>query len=432
MNIDVLVAGGGSAGLAAAVSAARAGAQTLLLERGGSLGGTVTASLVHSICGLYLLSEEPEAVMAHTGFAEEFAARLLANGGATGPHRMGRVDVLLQKPTAFAVLADELCEREPNLTVRLHTELFAANVAGGANFGRAITAVETVCRGQREVIAAKAFVDTTGDAALAHLAGAECEMALTLQRPAFIFALGGVAHSVLAAEGRMQLSQRLVAGHRSGVLPAGVLGAHFRAARGGSAAWPTGEVFVTIDLDDPPDAAPYDPTQPDSLSALERYGRHLAHTLTGFLVANGKGFENAYISAFPARVGIRESRRICGETRIETEHIVSGATFEDAVALSTWPIEMRDRPTGPRLRFPEGNRPCEIPLRALRASGFSNLFAAGRCISSSHEAQAALRVVGTCFATGEAAGIAAALLAQGEPVDAATVTAVRERMSVKA
>ena len=431
MKVDVLVAGGGSAGLAAAVAAARAGARVMLVERNGSLGGAATASLVHSICGLYLLRNEPGAVMAHTGFAEEFATKLIASGGASGPVRMGRVDVLLQRPTAFAILADQLCEQEPNLVVRFHTEIFDAQTAHHTEGKqhKEIIAVEITCRGKRERVEARAFVDATGDAALAYLAGAECEQSQTVQRPAFIFTLGGVAPSVLDGEGRLQVSQRLVAGSRAGELPAGVLGAHFRTAHGASA---HGEVFVTLDLDTPPEASPFDPTDPDSLTAMERYGRHLAHRLTDFLISQGKGFENATIATFPARVGIRESRRVCGEMRLEADEILRGATFEDGVAVSTWPIELRDRPGGPRLRFPEQNRPCEIPLRALRAREFSNLFTAGRCISSSHEAQAALRVIGTCFATGEAAGIAAALLARGEEPDAPAVNALREIMFVKA
>ena len=91
MECDVLVAGGGSAGIAAAVAAARLGARTLLVERHGFLGGMAPAALVHSICGLYRLpSGDSEPHPANEGFAREFAARLLASGGASGPELMGR------------------------------------------------------------------------------------------------------------------------------------------------------------------------------------------------------------------------------------------------------------------------------------------------------------------------------------------------------
>ena len=87
--------------------------------------------------------------------------------------------------------------------------------------------------------------------------------------------------------------------------------------------------------------------------------------------------------------------------------LLQGTRFEDEVALASWPIELRETAKGPRFRFPEENRPCGIPLRSLRSCDLQNLFVAGRCIASSHEAQGAIRVIGTCLATGEAAGIAA-------------------------
>src|SRR5687767_138276 len=98
---DVIVAGGGAAGLAAAIAAARTGAETLLIERTGSLGGMVSASLVHSICGLYPLAPKGDGVLpfANPFFPAEFATRLCREGGANGPHRMGRVDVLDRKST---------------------------------------------------------------------------------------------------------------------------------------------------------------------------------------------------------------------------------------------------------------------------------------------------------------------------------------------
>ncbi len=415
---DVVIAGGGSAGIAAAVAAARAGARTVLLERHGALGGMATASLVHSICGLYLLREEPDAVLAHRGFPAEFAARLMAHetarGGACGPARMGRVDVLLQQPAAFAREADLVTAAEPNLEVRFHTELIGVEADGST-----VSSVELICRGRRERLLAGAFVDTTGDATLAWMAGAQCEQAEVLQRPAYIFSMGGADTTALGGDGRLRVAQRLVAAVREGGLPPGVLGAQLR---------PTGrpgEVFVTLDLDDSA-GEPFDPTSPRALAAMERYGRELADTLSRFLAANVSGFGGAFIAALPARVGIRESRRVVGEARLEAEDILRGATFPDAVALSTWPIEMRERATGPRLRFPEGNRPCEVPLGALRARGFANLFTAGRCLSSSHEAQAALRVIGTCLATGESAGLAAAFVSAGTEPAASMICAKRE------
>ncbi len=412
MDCDVLVAGGGSAGLAAAVASARLGARTLLVERHGVLGGMASAALVHSICGLYRLgdgTQPPE--LANEGFAAEFSARSVAGGGASGPVRMGRVEVLLQRPAAFAQLADTIVRETPGLELRLHTEIAAA--------GEFTT---LSCRGQSEEVRARVFVDATGDAALATLRGAPCEMAdgARLQRPAFIFALAGVAGSSLGDDARLRLAQRIGRAVQTGRLPGAAMGAHLRASV------QEGEAFVTIDLAGGPG---FDPLDAACLTRVEIEGRELAGRLADFLRGEADGFERSYVAAWPSRAGVRESRRIIGRARLETADVENGAQFSDQVALSAWPMELRETATGPRLRYPNGNQPCGIPLGALRARADAALFMAGRCISCSHEAQASVRVIGTCLATGEAAGLAAALQVMGSDVTADAVNTARGKLA---
>jgi len=414
MKVDVLVAGGGSAGLAAAISAARLGARTLLVERAGVLGGMAPGALVHSICGLYELphGDTPPA-FANDGFAREFAERLLADGGAHGPLRMGRVDVLLQQPTAFAVLADTLAQATPGLTVRLHTDLIEV--------AEDLSSVDLLCHGQRERIRPRALVDTTGDGNLAALAGAEFEQepSARLQRPAFIFALGAVQPGAAAEAARLRIARRLVDAVKTARLPPSALGVALRES--GHA----GEVFITIDL---AGGLAYQPTDPTCLRELEMEGRALAAALAAFLREEVDGFATSFISAFPARLGVRESRRILGRYRLTAEDLLTGAAFPDAIAAAAWPMEMRETHTGPRLRYPAAGRAATIPLRTLRARDHDRLFVAGRCLSCTHEAQASIRVMGTCLATGEAAGFAAALAAAEQPVEARAITAAREHL----
>ncbi|MES2568610.1 MAG: FAD-dependent oxidoreductase [Verrucomicrobiota bacterium] len=411
---DVVVMGGGSAGLAAAVGAARSGARTLLIERGASLGGTASAALVHSICGLYRLPESPEAPprIANDGFAGEFAGRLARIGGTSGPVRMGKVDVLLQHPTAFARAADAVVKESSNLEVRFHTELLTV----GSDFQTATIS----CRGRTESIATRTMVDASGDAVCAAFGGAPCESVPgeRLQRPAFIFGLHGVNPAMLQDEGRLRIARQMALGVQDGRLPRGVLGAALRSSGRGT------EAFVTIDLDAPG----YDPLDALCLTSLEMAGRDLAGRIADFLKAAVPGFEESFISMFPTRIGVRESRRIVGRYRLEAEDLIHGARFDDAIALATWPMEMRETNRGPRLRYPDNGQPCEIPLRALRARDHANLFAAGRCMASSHEAQASIRVIGTCLATGEAAGIAAALWAACGECDAEAIREQRKRI----
>lgn len=412
MRCDVLVLGGGAAGIAAAVTAARQGARVVLIERSGMLGGMATAALIHTVCGLYFLREEPGAVVAHSGFPAEFARRLIEAGAATAPVRMGRVDVLPHSPPGFASVADTVVSECPGLEVFLHSEMIHADLDRDR-----IAEVTAICRGTRMVFRPATAIDASGDALLVGLCGCDCEQAPSdrLQRPAFVFALHGVDVGRLGDDGRLQAARLLTSAVQSGALDSGVLGAHFRATGRG------GEVYVTIDL-----AAPlFDPTSPAQLTALEKTGRLLAREILAHLRENHSAFRSADVSAFPARVGIRESRRIRGRDIVTGEDIIRGTLRADVVALGTWPMELREKATGPKWRFPDGLRPTQVPLGALRPSGLENCWTAGRCISCEHEAQASLRVIATCMATGQAAGAAAALHAQnGVAPNAAAVRAL--------
>lgn len=411
---DVLVVGGGSAGLAAAVSAARAGAKTILIERHGMLGGMAPAALVHSICGLYHLPVGDSAPrLANPGFATEFAQRLIAAGGTSGPVRMGKVDVLLQQPTAFAAMADVMVRETPGLEVWLHSELTQASREGQ---------VRAVCRGRAVEVQAKTMIDTSGDGVLAELLDEPFEMqpAASLQRPAFIFGLAAVRGEGFDDAMKLRVAGSIAAAVKAGQLSPAALGATFRATGR------PGEIFVSVDLTG---GEAFDPLDAVCLGRLEMEGREVALALRDHLRAKVSDFAEAYISVFPSRVGIRESRRVLGQYRLETADLETGATFEDAIALATWPMELRETNRGPRLRYPADGRPCEIPLRALRFQRAENLFVAGRCLSCSHEAQASIRVIGTCLATGEAAGFAAASLALEGHTSAERVRALRAQFS---
>ncbi len=398
-NVDVLIAGGGSAGVAAAVSAARKGATVLLVERQSMLGGMGSAALVHTICGLYYCRESPGAEYAHEGFPREFAERLRAMEGASEPVRMGRLDVLPHHPVTFALLADAMLNEAKGLTVWLQSEIAAVGVEDGT-----VRKVEVVCSGIRHHVRASQIIDCSGDANLIALAGGEVEQVAAdrLQRPGYVFEVQGLKAGVLSENGRLKIAHQIVHAVKLGELPSAALGTGFRASIH------PGEAFVTIDLKGDTEALAYDPTDPACLAEVVATGRFVAKEIVAYLRGSMAGFENAWISAWPARPGVRESRRAVGRYRLTAEDFLRGATFDDAVAVSPWPMELREKPTGPRWRYPEADRPCQIPLRALQSASFANVYVAGRCLSCDHETQASIRVMGTCMATGEAAGIAAA------------------------
>jgi len=398
MKTDILVAGGGSAGLAAAFAAARCGARVVLVERQGMLGGMATSAHVHSICGLYQLraNESEPLLESNPGFPREFAQRLIREGGARGPVRMGRLDVVLHRPSSFAHLADRYVQSLPNLTVLLHTEITGVFNNGEGKIG----ALTLSSRGTRSDWEPSAVIDTTGDAEIAQFSGAVCERTPLhkLQRPAYIFALGGVDPDSMSDNGRMAIARVISYAVSGGHLPKAALGIAFRVG-----VTPQ-EMWGTIDLA----AEGLDLSNPQSLSQIEKHGREIAVAVTDFLKKELEAFRSAFISAFPARAGIREGHRVKGLEELTAQDVLTGARYKDEVALSSWPIELRETALGPKFRFPEANRSCGIRVGCLRSQNVENLFMAGRCISSTHEAQAAVRVIGTCMATGEAAGKAAA------------------------
>ena len=371
----------------------------MLIERHGFLGGMGTAALVHTICGLYCLSEEPGAEYANIGFASEFAERLQNCGGASAPVRMGRVDVLPHDPVAYASLADDLVRETLNLQTMLHAEIHTVEQTDVG------WRVHIISRGTRLVLEAAAIVDATGDATLAHLAGIptiQTEAAL-LQRPAYVFKLCGVTGHLLDDDARLKLAHAIAFAVRDGGLAKAALGAGFR--KGMHA----GECFITLDLaGESVTSPPYDPTDPACLTEVEQTGRALAVEFVQWLVNRAEGFQHAWIVAWPTRAGVRESRSVVGQYQLTEDDLLSGHEFEDSIAQAAWPIELREKPIGPKWIFPTDGKLGMIPLRCIRSAVAQNFFVAGRCLSATHRAQGSIRVMGTCMATGEAAGLAAA------------------------
>lgn len=400
VSFDVVVAGGGMAGIGAAIASARAGARTLLIERHGGLGGMAFSALVHTICGLYRLRDDITRPLefSNPGLPKEFSERLLASGGARPAVRMGRLDVLPHRPDALAALADRMTAETRGLEIFLHTEISAVHQSVNSS----LSGLRLLCRGRIREIEARAVVDCTGDAEIAFMAGAAYETAPAenLQRPAWIFGIAGIAPGSVSGEARLRLAHAIATAVSSQKLPAEALGVAFREGMSANEAW------ATIDLQ----ADPFDPCSPECLTRVESTGRATAFEVLDFLRSHIEGFENAVLGASPARAGIRESRRITGLSQLTEDDILTGKEPPGADAYASWPLELRENAKGPKFRFPENNRSAAIPLDCLRSRDFFNLFMAGRCISATHAAQASIRVTGTCMATGEAAGKAAAQL----------------------
>ena len=401
LSYDVVVVGGGSAGLGAAVAAGCAGARTALVERYGFLGGMATAGMVSTICGLYHGSPSGSPEPLNEGFPETFARRLAGMPGCQKPVRRGRTFVLPYTPFAFACLADELVRSVPHVDVFLHAYLVGVDAGP-----RRIEALRIATSERTVELRGTVVADTSGDGVVAARAGAATESAPVSERqlPALVFVLQHVDGDALGPGARLAVLRTLVNAERDGLLPSGASNLTLALSS------QTGEVIGKLAL---AGVADHLGRGRDFLTAAEQEGRQRVLAVTEFLKTL-PAFGRAFVSHVAPQVGVRESRRVVGRYQLTRDDVLSGRKFEDAVARASWPIELwQEGCLGATYEYLEDGQTYDIPLRSLQARDVENLFVAGRCMSATHEALGSARVMGTCLATGEAVGQAAARMAGG-------------------
>jgi succinate dehydrogenase/fumarate reductase flavoprotein subunit len=398
VKTDVAVVGGGPAGIAAVVAATAAGARTALVERQDTLGGNATSGLVGTICGLYVTQPEGQPVPANEGFPRSFAERLAALPGCGGPLRQGRVHVLPYAPFAFAWLADRLVADEASVDLHLRTHLVGAETSG-----RRVVALHLAGPGGPFDLEPAAVVDCTGDGILARSVGAAAgtDAGAGRQAPALVFVLQHVDTEGLRGPRGLSVLRALAAGEEAGRLPR--CSSHLVFRPSGH----PGELVLKLTLSGLFPAPGRDDV---TLAAVE--GRRRIAEIVWFLGREQPAFARAFLSHVAPQVGRREVGTLEGRYRLTREDVLGGRRFDDVVARGAWPIELwEEGRRGATYEHLEDGATYDIPRRCLEALGFDNLFAAGRCLSATHEALGSARVIGTALATGEAAGQAAAIAA---------------------
>ncbi|MBS0538966.1 MAG: FAD-dependent oxidoreductase [Proteobacteria bacterium] len=397
---DVAVVGGGSAGVAAAIAAARCGARTVLVERAGCLGGASTLRGVITYCGLYTLGETPQQAVA--GIADEVLAGLRVLGAVTPPQRHRGVFVVFD-PEGVKRVLDRLCA-EAGVEVLLH-----AFVTGATRQDGRVSGITYSDHGGAHTLTASAFVDASGEGDLAALAGAATRY---------------------GNDGAVNLG---TLGTRFGGVPPGLkitadeLAAAVQAARAAGRGPFTKEKSVVTRLPLSGDivcyvaSERYDPRDVVSLSNAERHGREQAWAYLE-VIRSFPGCERAYLASTGPSFGTRESRHLDGVRQLKWQDVVDGRAVGDGIGLGAWGVEWHDRKTfESTFAYPPDMGCFEIPLGCLTSVDTPNLFAGGRIIDADQRAGASVRVMGTAFATGQAAGVAAACVASEGKADVRTV-----------
>jgi len=396
MNTDVLVCGGGIAGTVAAVAAAREGAQTLLVERSACLGGSATSAAVGQFVGW----ETRAGRQVVFGIAEEIVARVAALGGSSGHghflmstgHRMDRV---AYDPELLKLALDALTA-EAGVRV-----LFHAVLGGVHRVGSTVAEVTVVTKAGPLAIRPRVAIDASGDLDMMARAGARF-LALApderLQPATLMFRLGPIDFARFDALSSAELAALAEQGVAAGALARAAL--HCSRVPGTADGW-FNVTRVEIDA-----------TDPFALSAAEAEGRRQAIAAARYIAAAVPGCTAARLVALAPQLGIRETRRIAGRYLLTAEDLRADRAFSDAVACGAYPIDIHP-PQGSGLRFEEfGEDQCyRIPFRALIPEALDNALVAGRGLSATHEAHAAIRVMPTAMAVGQAAGTAAAMMA---------------------
>src|SRR5271165_5290298 len=415
---DVLVVGGGNAGCAAALAAARNGARTLLVERYGFLGGTATAAMV----GPWMTFHAGEERIVG-GIAQEIVERLVARGASPG-HIRDASDYVPTitpfDPEVHKALLFEMME-EAGVALLLHAYFLDALLdASGAVRGARFATVG----GLREYEAA-VTIDATADAYVAASAGVSVQQGDErgrVQPASLMFRLSHVDLAATAAYVREhpdQMRTSLAPAERNAGSLSAVAGLYdlWREAR------ERGEVdipreLVSFFISPYPDevtvnmtrVVEIDPLDPDDLTRAEVAGRAQVTQLVEFFRRRVPGFENARLAATAAQIGIRESRRIEGVYTLTRDDVLEARAFDDAVARSAYPIDIHNPAgSGTTTQRLAPGASYEIPYRCLLPANVEGLLVAGRCISTTHEALASTRLTPTVMTLGQAAGTAAAL-----------------------
>jgi hypothetical protein len=378
---DVLVVGGGVAGIAAAISASRAGANVLLIEKESNIGGVAISGLNSYICGLYSGSKKTPRKTLNDGISREVCLNLNKLNSSKRITRIGKVYALPYCPKDLKKVFTLLLRKEKSLEVI--KECRAVSVKTLKNV---VKEVRVKRKKESFIITPKVVIDSSGEGDIVKLSGAKYMLSDMSRRQlaGYSIRIKGIKSSSQMIEVKAPYFIRK--GINEEKIPAYLKHTTLALVKGKD------EAVIKFSV-----------SPKHKIKGVEKDARKVHKYLSLCLPS----LSRTKITETSPEVYNREGIRVKGEYTLKTSDVIKARKFSDGVVKSAWPIEFWDQRKGPKYKYINPGDYYEIPARCLKAKDVENLYCAGRCISVSQEALASTRVIGTCMSLGEEAGRAA-------------------------
>ena len=406
ITTDVVVVGGGAAGVAAANTIANQNLKVVLIEKYGFCGGGAVAGLSGTICGMYEASDklQNKPKQAVFGFTDQFAKMLEQKGGLTEPIAYGKTFTRVHDPLVWKETADVFLQNR-NITTIYHAVVIKTLVEGNDK----IEGVQVWSKQGTFNIKSKITIDASGDADVIAMAGLPNFIGDKgkVQNPTMIFKISGVDIEIFKRTYGL-----------NSIMPQEVTDLIIKMNKDNRYKLPRAKIWL------------FSTTKPNELlcnctriigedgrelnslyykdfTEAETQGRKQIREYAKFFKENLKGCEKSFVTDTGTQVGIRQTRQVDGVYKLKNSDVTNGKKFKDGIARSPWPIELHS-----------GNKPkvewllddvYEIPLNCFIPKNGEGIIAAGRCLSAEHEAVASARVTAQCFSYGHAVGHAASI-----------------------